>query len=76
MSREVLLSAILFIGAAVCLGTAILDWNWAMNSAQAKPLVALIGRRNTRIFYALLGVALIVLGVLLLKGVLPLPERR
>lgn len=71
MSKPLILSLIVFIGALVCLGITIFNWNWAMKSNEAKPLVALIGERNTRIFYAILGVGFLVVGVLILSGVLP-----
>ena len=75
MSKEIVLSSIVFIGAAISLGTAIFNWNWAMKSDEAKPVVGLVGRKNTRVFYAVLGLGFAVVGVLILKGVLQIPQR-
>ncbi|QDU60778.1 hypothetical protein Pan216_16300 [Planctomycetes bacterium Pan216] len=55
----------------------VLDWNWFMNSPRAWALVALFGRFGARIFYILLGIGIVVLGMLMLTGVVsPPPARR
>lgn len=76
MSKPLILSLIVFIGALICLGIAIFNWNWAMKSNEAKPVIALIGERNTRIFYAILGAGFLVAGVLILTGVLQVPDAK
>lgn len=51
-------------------GGGVFAWDWFINSRKARFLVSLIGRTGARIFYALLGAALVVLGVLTLTGVI------
>jgi hypothetical protein len=69
------LSVIVFIASLVCFGTAIFNWSWAMRSDEAKPVVDLVGRRNARLFYALLGAGFLAVGILMLSGVLKLPAK-
>ena len=44
------------------------DWEWFMNHRKAQFFVRLLGRTGTRVFYGLLGTALVVLGVLMALG--------
>ena len=53
---------------AIC--GAVLDWEWFMNSRKAQLFVRLFGRTRTRVFYGLLGAALVVLGVLMATGII------
>ena len=48
---------------------AALDWEWFMGDRKARYFVRLFGRGGARMFYALLGIGLIVLGALLAAGV-------
>lgn len=52
---------------AIC--GAVLDWEWFMNHRKAQALVRILGRGGTRLFYGLLGTALVVLGVLMGLGI-------
>ena len=52
---------------AVC--GAIFQWAFFMNHRKAQFLIRLIGIQGTRIFYAVLGTALSVLGVLIAFGI-------
>ena len=49
---------------------AALDWEWWMGGRKARFFVVLFGRGGARMFYALLGIGLIVLGALLAAGVI------
>lgn len=49
---------------------AVLDWDWFMNSRKARFFVSVFGRDGARVFYGLMGAALVVLGVLLGSGVI------
>ena len=49
---------------------AVLNKDWFMNNRKARPLVRLLSRNGARVFYILLGVALVVLGALLMAGVI------
>jgi hypothetical protein len=48
---------------------AVFQWDFFMNHPKARFFVRLIGLRGTRIFYALLGTALAVMGVLIVLGI-------
>ena len=55
-----------FIGAGtVALGGAVFEFNWFMNNRKAQALVRWFGRTGARVFYGLLGTALISLGALI-----------
>ena len=47
---------------------AIADWDWFMESRKARFFVKVLGRTGARIFYGLLGLALIALGLAGLLG--------
>jgi hypothetical protein len=49
---------------------AVKDWEWFMGSSKAWLFVALLGRKGARVFYGLLGFALIVLGAAFLAGII------
>jgi hypothetical protein len=49
---------------------ALFDWDWFMNHRKARLFVALLTRTGARVFYALLGSVLIVLGILLATGII------
>ena len=53
---------------AIC--AAGLDWEWFMNHRKARFLVGVLGRAGARVFYAILGIGLVVLGVLVAAGIL------
>ena len=55
---------------AVALGGAIFEWSWFMDGRKARAMTSLMGRKAARGLYAVLGSALIVLGLLLALGVL------
>ena len=46
------------------------DWEWFMTNRRARLFVSLFGRTGARIFYGLLGIALIVVAVLMMLGVI------
>ena len=46
------------------------DWDFFMNHRKARVFVRLFGRNGTRLFYGVLGTAILVLGVLLVMDVL------
>ncbi|MHC4253428.1 MAG: immunity 17 family protein [Planctomycetota bacterium] len=62
---------LIFVAAGVfsMLG-AICNWEWFMNSRKARFLVRIATRTGARVFYGLLGLALVVLGVLTTMGVI------
>ncbi|WP_347179146.1 immunity 17 family protein [Roseofilum casamattae] len=54
---------------AFSLAGAIFNWDWFMNSRKARFIVKILSRRGARIFYGLLGVVFIAIGVLTLMGI-------
>jgi Immunity protein 17 len=54
--------------AAVC------DWDWYMNARKARFLVKILTRTGARVFYVILGIGLVVLGVLGTLGVVDLSK--
>lgn len=49
---------------------AVFDWDWFMNNRRARIIVDSLGRTGARVFYFVLGVAIVVVGILLSTGVL------
>lgn len=47
-----------------------MDWDWFMLSRKSRFMVGLLGRKGARIFYGLLGIVVIVLGVLFILGII------
>lgn len=56
-----------FGGFALC--GAGFNWDWFMMHRKARFMTAILTRTGARIFYALLGIALIVFGVLVALGI-------
>lgn len=52
---------------AVC--GAVFDWDWFMSHRKARFFVTILTRTGARIFYALLGSGLIVVGILFAMGI-------
>jgi hypothetical protein len=46
------------------------DWDFFMDSRKARFFVSLFGRTGARVFYCVLGLVIIVLGVLITLGIL------
>ncbi len=49
---------------------ALFDWDWFMYNRRARPFVKLLGRGGARVFYAMLGLIFVGIGVAVLTGVL------
>lgn len=43
---------------------AILDWDWFFSSRRAAPFVRIFGRNGARIFYIVLGLFIIIVGII------------
>ena len=55
-----LLTLLLSIGAGMLsIAGGFMGWDWFLNHPRARPVVRLLGREGTRVFYVLLGGALI-----------------
>lgn len=46
-----------------CIVCAAMNWDWFMNSRKARFMCNLLGRNGARIFYAILGAVITVMGV-------------
>jgi hypothetical protein len=49
---------------------AVMDWDWFMNHPKARFMCSLCGRNGARVFYIVLGTALVVGGVLMAAGII------
>jgi hypothetical protein len=63
------LGLLLIAAGAFSISGAVFDWDWFINSRKAWLFVTLFGRTGARIFYALLGTAIVVLGILVTLGI-------
>jgi small neutral amino acid transporter SnatA (MarC family) len=62
---------ILFIVVGVfVLIVSIMNWDWYFNSTKAQRLIRLIGRTGSRIFYSIIGLLLVIIGIGLITGFL------
>lgn len=59
---EILLLAIFILAGSFALVSSVLNFDWYFNSRKAATFVNIFGRTGARIFYGLLGIALIVAG--------------
>lgn len=76
MSLEGLLFGLFFVGAGIfTICGAACDWDWFMGSRKARFFVAMLGRNGARIFYGLLGIAIILIGLAMAVGLVS-PERK
>jgi hypothetical protein len=66
----------LIIGAAGAFSMlgAICNWDWFMNARKARFMVKILTRNGARIFYGILGLGLVVLGVLATMGIIDMSE--
>lgn len=63
--------ALFFLGAGLfSLVAALADWDWYMNHRKAQFFVRILGRTGARIFYGLLGLFLMVMGLLVSLGLI------
>jgi hypothetical protein len=58
-------------GGLFSLTGAVLDWEWFITNYKAAVFVRILGRNRARLFYALLGLFLIALGLAGAFGVIP-----
>ena len=58
------LSLMIIVSGVLAIFCAFMDYDWFFNHSKAKPFVALFGRSGTRMFYIILGIAVIILGLM------------
>ena len=57
-------------GGAFTFCCAVFDWDWIMNQWNAQFFIRRFGRSETRIFFGLIGAAILVLGMLMAMGII------
>jgi hypothetical protein len=63
------LYVLIFIGGLITFLGAILNWTWIYRSRRSKSIVSTLGLSGARIFYAIVGLALMIISVLSIMGV-------
>jgi endoglycosylceramidase len=70
-------SGLIFVAAGIfSICGAAFDWDWFINSYKARFFVTIFGRTGARIFYGLLGIVIVVMGLLMMLDVLYNPRDR
>ncbi len=54
----------------VAIAGGLFNWDWFMNARKVQMVAKLLGRGGARVFYCLLGSAIVVLGLLMAFGVI------
>ena len=68
MGNISIMLCLLGLGGLFSICGAIFDWDWFFNNTKARPFVHLFGRNGARVFYAGLGVFIIVMTLFLVAG--------
>lgn len=77
MSFEGLFYGLFFVGVGIfSICGAACDWEWFINSRKARFFVTIFGRNGARIFYGLLGSAIVLIGVLMALGLVSTERKR
>jgi hypothetical protein len=63
------LGLIFIAGGTFSILGAVFDWEWFMNARKARFMVAILTRFGARVFYGILGLALVTFGVLYTLGI-------
>jgi hypothetical protein len=66
---ENILYVLIFIGGLITLLGSILNWTWIYRSRRSKSIVSTLGLSGARIFYSIIGLALMIISVLSILGV-------
>ena len=61
-------------GGAFSILGGICNWDWFMNARKAKFIVKVLTRNGARIFYCILGLFVLVLGILFTMGIIDIQE--
>ncbi len=61
---------VFIVSGAFAFLAAVLNWEWFMNHRKVRFFVRLFGRTGARIFYGVIGLVLVLLGLLLVTGVI------
>jgi immunity protein 17 of polymorphic toxin system len=75
MEKEWIYGSVIAACGAFSAAGALCDWDWFVNHRKAWLFMKLFGRTGTRGIYLVLGLGLLVLGVLIALGILPLGDK-
>ena len=64
----------LVAGGAISILGAVCNWDWFMNARKARFVVKVFTRNGARVFYGILGLALVSLGVLGAMGIIDMSQ--
>jgi hypothetical protein len=67
-AQDLLVGGISIVLGLVCLAVAVGNWDWFYQLRLARRIQSAWGRRGARIYYAVLGAALITLGAAIMSG--------
>jgi len=70
MAGDLLISLFFIVAGVFTTSGGILNWNWFMLSRRARLIVRIFGRGGARVFYVVLGVAILGLGLVALVAAL------
>lgn len=62
---NIFLIIIFVLAGAFSLLSSVKNFDWFFNNSKAKPFVKIFGRNGARIFYSILGIFIIILGLVL-----------
>lgn len=64
MEPEVLTKILIILAGIFSITGAVMNWDWFINSRRAHFFVQIFGRNGARVFYIILGIALIAIGII------------
>lgn len=65
---EIIIYVAVIISGLITFVGAVLNWGWMYRSRRAKSIISFLGLTGARIFYGILGLFIIVVGILALLG--------
>ena len=73
MAGNLLVSLFFVLGGLFTMSGGLFNWNWFMLSRRARLIVRIFGRGGGRIFYVVLGAAILVVGLVTFVAALVVP---
>ena len=65
-----ILPLFMIVVGVLLIAVSLLNWDWYFSQRRAQRMINMVGRNCTRLFYALVGLALGVVGALMATGVI------
>jgi hypothetical protein len=66
--NDMSLNALIIFAGIFCIVCSVMNFGWFLGSFHSRPIVFLLGRGGARIFYFLLGILILLLGVVISFG--------